>query len=70
VTRELTPEHLRALREGRQRRAREIKREAIARVTAYKRWLAAGSKLSDIPEIPSDEDYAKWREARAGGRRL
>jgi hypothetical protein len=64
VTRQLTPEHLRALRAGRQRRAREAQREAVARVIAYKRWLERGSKLREIPEIPSDQDYEKWRAAQ------
>ena len=55
------------LERGLARWRREERRRAVRRVELYKRWLAAGSKLRDIPEIPSDDDYDKWREHRQRG---
>jgi hypothetical protein len=54
------PAHLKA---GRERAAKQRKREAIARVKAYERWLAKGAPLKDIPTVPSNNDYAVARAA-------
>jgi hypothetical protein len=55
------PAHLEA---GLAQWRREERRRAIRRVDTYKRWLRRGSKQADIPEIPSDDDYDKWRDSR------
>ena len=52
-----------ALKQGHKRWVAEQRKAAIARVVAYERWLRAGSKLRDIPAIPSNDDYKKAREA-------
>jgi hypothetical protein len=52
-----------AMKKGRERHLREQRREALARVAAYERWLKAGSRLREIPQIPSDADYAIARSA-------
>jgi hypothetical protein len=56
-----------ALARGRKRYQAEQRREAIARVIAYERWLKAGSDFGKLAglEIPSDSDY---RIARAAGK--
>lgn len=56
------------LRRGLERWRREDRRRSVARVDAYKRWLRRGSKVSEIPEIPSDTDYERWREKRQRSR--
>lgn len=53
----LSPTQLRKMQQGRERARRQAERDAVARVRAYQRWLKAGSKLRDIPEIPSKGDY-------------
>jgi hypothetical protein len=52
-----------ALQAGRARAERERRRAGIRRVVVFERWLAVGSKLRDIPEIPTDADYALARAA-------
>lgn len=59
----MTEEHKRKLAAGRKRKQRELDREAIVRVKAYRRWLQAGSKVRAIPAIPSDNDYKVARRA-------
>ena len=57
-----------ALKRGAKRWQAEQRREAIARVVAYERWLKAGSdlrKLAKLDRIPSDADY---KIARAAGK--
>jgi hypothetical protein len=51
----------RAMQQGRERYQRERQARAIARVEAFRAWLAGGSVLRAIPEIPSDADYAASR---------
>jgi hypothetical protein len=51
----------RRLAQGRRRRQQESARASVARVRRYQAWLRAGSRLRDIPTIPSDADYAVAR---------
>jgi len=47
-------------------------REAIQRVRTYeryRRWRPRGLWWADIPEIPSDDDYALARRAKPGASR-
>ena len=53
----LTDGHLEAMKEGRQRFLVEKRERAIQRVKVYRDWLAAGSVVRDVPEIPSDADF-------------
>lgn len=60
--RTMTAAHKRALRDGRERAARQRRREAIARVRAWKKWCELSAKdfaaaLGKMPERPSDHDY-------------
>lgn len=59
----MTPAQLRRMQAGRRRWLAQQDREARARVRAFKRWLAAGSPLRSIPEIPTDADYRRVQEA-------
>lgn len=51
------PDSIRALRRGAVAYRRRERASAVARVRAFQRWLRAGSPLSRIPEVPSDNDY-------------
>lgn len=53
----MTPEHKRKMAAGRRRWEREQHRLACERVKTFRRWLAKGSPLNNIPPIPSDSDY-------------
>jgi hypothetical protein len=57
----MTAAQKRALARGRERYQRERQARAIARVEAFRAWLAAGSELRAIPEVPTDADYAASR---------
>jgi hypothetical protein len=57
----MTTDQLRRMQAGRRAATRERHREAIRRVTAFERWLKRGSRLRDIPPIPTDDDYAVMR---------
>jgi hypothetical protein len=59
----MNADRLAAMREGRIRAERERRKAGIARAVAYERWLARGSKLRDIPPIPTDADYELARAA-------
>ncbi len=52
-----------AMQKGAARYRREQRREAIRRVVVFERWLRTGSRLRDIPAIPTDADYALARAA-------
>jgi uncharacterized protein with GYD domain len=58
----LTPEHIKAMQEGRRRAAATNKNAGAKRVADYTAWLKAGSNLLQIPEIPKDSDYPKCIE--------
>lgn len=49
------------LADGKQAAKKERDRNRIMRVKVYEAWLRAGSDVRDIPEIPSDDDYAHAR---------
>ncbi len=53
----MTEAQKRAMQEGRRRAFEERRGHAEARVRAFRGWLAAGSELRLIPEIPSDRDF-------------
>ena len=63
MTKTLTASHKTALAAGRARREHEMRCQAIARVDAYRRWLRKGSRLRDIPTIPTDADFRTARRA-------
>ena len=46
-----------AMAAGRDRARRKLHDRSVARVAVYRAWLAAGSVLAAIPEIPSDHDW-------------
>jgi hypothetical protein len=57
-----------ALASGQRRYQAQQRREAIARVRAYQKWLADGSSLKTIgrlEKIPTDNDYEVARRAGA-----
>lgn len=54
----MRPEHIAAMQAGRRAAADARRQSAEARVEAFRAWLRAGSVLRDIPEIPTDADFA------------
>jgi hypothetical protein len=67
VARTLTDEHKAAMQAGRKRALSARQRHAVQRVEAYRAWVKRGSPVTDgavVPEIPSDGDYATWRETQ------
>jgi hypothetical protein len=57
-----------ALASGRRRYQRQQRREAIARVRAYQKWLRDGSSFRTIGrlgKLPTDNDYEVARRAGA-----
>jgi hypothetical protein len=54
-----------ALRSGYAQWDRRRRKAAIARVLTFERWLKNGSKLGQIPCVPSDNDYNIARAAGA-----
>jgi hypothetical protein len=58
----------RKLRQGRERyqqaEKRRRRREALARVKAYRAWLEAGSDLRRMPAVPTDSDFKLARGQR------
>ena len=57
----MNAEQLDAMQEGRERARRQRRDEASFRVSSYRAWLQAGSKLDgSLPPIPSD---AEWKMA-------
>ena len=65
MARQLSAAHKRAMAQGRERARREEQKDSKKRVVTYRRWLANGSVLKEIPEIPSDSDFARLRSAEA-----
>lgn len=60
----MTPERLQAMQRGREEARDRRRRQAIARVRNYRRWLHQGSRKGSMPAVPTDADYAL---AHAGG---
>lgn len=46
-----------ALREGRRRKQRIRRKEAIKRVMAFRRWIRRGCPPGECPGIPSKTDF-------------
>jgi len=57
VTRVLSPEHIAAMQLGRKIKRQEADLRARERVAAWREWVAAGSDIRCIPEVPTDLDY-------------
>ena len=49
--------HLAKMQEGRARAIRERRLEALERVRVFRAWLAAGSPIGQMPEVPSNGDF-------------
>lgn len=54
--------HKAALAEGRRRAAKQRASGGNDRVRAYLKWLRSGSKLREIPTVPSDADFHSYYE--------
>lgn len=48
-----------ALRQGRERAARQRRREAVARVKAFRSWML--TREGPMPVVPRDSDYQAFR---------
>lgn len=53
----MSESHKAAMQAGRRRMLDAKAEHARRRVEAFTTWLKAGSRLRDIPEVPTDDDY-------------
>lgn len=52
-----------AMAEGRRRAQRERERKALPKVQKFQAWLAAGSDVRTIPEIPTSREFRLAKKA-------
>jgi hypothetical protein len=55
----MTDAQMQALKQGRERAARQRRREAIARVKAFKTWML--TREGPMPAVPRDSDYRVFK---------